>query len=82
MIQERKFQKLKTRVSISTSLVGEQKCSQCKKNLDCFSIIYNNKFKEYFICSNCCNKDCLAVDYLDRQHYIAWWLKVNLKKRI
>jgi hypothetical protein len=65
---------LKTEISISTSLVGKKKCCQCKKNLDCFSIIYNNKFIEYFICNNCYNYD------LDKLHYIAWWLKVNLKK--
>ena len=65
---------MKTEISISTSLVGKNKCGQCKKNLDCISSIYNNKFIEYFICNNCYNYD------LDKLHYIAWWLKVNLKK--
>ena len=64
---------MKTEISISLSLVGKRKCYQCRKNLDCFSIIYNNKFIEYFICSDCYN--------LDKLHYIAWWMKVNLKRR-
>ena len=88
MIQERKFQKLKTTVSVATYsacadkwLYGQplylQKCNQCNKNSYCLSVKYNKKFKEFYLCVNCC--DFPFINW-DRQHYIAWWLKVNLKR--
>ena len=69
---------MKTEISISTSLVGKQKCYQCNKNSYCLSVKYNNKYKEFYLCVHCC--DFPFINW-DRQHYIAWWMKVNLKIR-
>ena len=81
---------MKTQVSVvSSSSYGEiyfyltpfylKNCSQCKKKLYCLSFRYNNKhWKEFFVCRNC--SDFPFINW-DRQHYIAWWMKVNLKRR-
>ena len=80
---------MKTYVSVATQsssgdkwLYGTplylQKCYQCNKNLYCLSVKYNNKYKEFYLCVDCCEFPFINWD---RQHYIAWWMKVNLKRK-